>query len=191
LYGLSTGLEPLISQAYGAKRYHMMGRILNRGIVILLVTCVPITAVWVDAERLLIFMKQDPEIAREAGRYLRWMIPDLVALAGAQPVRVYLRSQVKYFSRTFLFFYVLSIEEQRTQVFLYVHDMGSVGWDSACAGVSAVTCEAFSKDVSVFFVLLRIEHSEKIYWVSNYQNRSHWLGLSPCGCICQHRRRNS
>ncbi|GAQ81567.1 MATE efflux family protein [Klebsormidium nitens] len=93
LYGLSTGLEPLISQAYGAKRYHTMGRILNRGIVILLFACIPIIVIWANAESLLLLMKQDPGISREAGRYLRWMIPDLIALAGAQPVRVYLRSQ--------------------------------------------------------------------------------------------------
>lgn len=51
--------------------------------------------IWANAESVLLLMKQDPDISREAGRYLRWMIPDLIALAGAQPVRVYLRSQVR------------------------------------------------------------------------------------------------
>lgn len=39
----------------------------------------------------------------------------------------------------------------------------------------------FSKDVSFFLVLLGIEHSEKIYWFSNYQNRSLGWGSAHAG----------
>jgi MATE family multidrug resistance protein len=37
-----------------------------------LMTLQPIIMIWVNAESILLFLRQDPEIARLAGMYLRW-----------------------------------------------------------------------------------------------------------------------
>ncbi|VAI94021.1 unnamed protein product [Triticum turgidum subsp. durum] len=56
LSGMSSSLDTLCGQAFGAKQHHLLGIYKQRAILVL---------------------TPDPEIAMEAGSYIRWMIPSL------------------------------------------------------------------------------------------------------------------
>lgn len=52
------------SKSFGGKNLKRVGVILQRGILILLLCCFPCWAIFLNTERLLLFLRQDPEVAR-------------------------------------------------------------------------------------------------------------------------------
>ncbi|KAH7528665.1 hypothetical protein FEM48_Zijuj05G0096200 [Ziziphus jujuba var. spinosa] len=79
LMGLSTALETLSGQAYGAKQYDMMGIHMQRAMVVLLLVSIPLAIIWANTRSILILLRQDAAIAAEAGQYVRFMIPSVFA----------------------------------------------------------------------------------------------------------------
>ncbi|KAI6660815.1 hypothetical protein LOD99_10212 [Oopsacas minuta] len=71
MIGLSSGMDTLCSQAYGAKNYPLVGLYFQRALLIGLVTSIPIIAVCLNAEPILIIIHQDPQVAAIAGKYLK------------------------------------------------------------------------------------------------------------------------
>jgi MATE family multidrug resistance protein len=59
----------------------MLGIHLQRAMIVLLLASVPLAVVWANAGAILVFLKQDPEISAEAGRYARYMIPTIFGFA--------------------------------------------------------------------------------------------------------------
>ncbi|KAK4365317.1 hypothetical protein RND71_016675 [Anisodus tanguticus] len=93
LSGLAMGMEPICAQAFGAKRFKILGLTLQRTILFLLLTSIPISFLWLNMQRLLIFCGQDHEIASKAQNYILFTLPDLLAQSFLHPLRIYLRSQ--------------------------------------------------------------------------------------------------
>lgn len=58
-------------QAYGAGAWHSVGSWAQRGWLICMLTCVPVMAVWLAAEPLLLLVGQTPEVSRMTSAYLR------------------------------------------------------------------------------------------------------------------------
>lgn len=93
LSGLAMGMEPICGQAFGAGKYTQLGLCLQKTVLLLLFTSFPITLLWINMEKILIFCGQDQEIARIAQIYLIYNLPDLLAQSFLHPLRIYLRSQ--------------------------------------------------------------------------------------------------
>ncbi|XP_042505627.1 protein DETOXIFICATION 49-like [Macadamia integrifolia] len=93
LSGLAMGMEPICGQAFGAKKHTLLGLALQRTILLLLVTSIPIAFLWLNVERILIYCGQDADIAKEAQSYILYSLPDLLAQSLLHPLRIYLRSQ--------------------------------------------------------------------------------------------------
>lgn len=93
LSGLAMGMDPISSQAFGAKQWALMGHTLQRTILILLLCCIPISLLWLNVNPILIFLGQDPSITAIAATYLAFCLPDLLFIALINPIRIYLRSQ--------------------------------------------------------------------------------------------------
>ncbi|TVU32471.1 hypothetical protein EJB05_24202, partial [Eragrostis curvula] len=74
LAGMATSLETLCGQAFGAGQYHQVGLYKQRAMVVLAMMSVPLAAVWTFTSEILAWCGQDPEIAAEAGRYIRWLV---------------------------------------------------------------------------------------------------------------------
>ncbi|KAI9164869.1 hypothetical protein LWI28_003663 [Acer negundo] len=91
--GLSTGMEAISSQAYGANMWVLMGQILQRTIVILLTACLPISLLWLYSEPILVFCGQEPVISSIAYSYLLFSLPDIVFQSIINPLRIFLRTQ--------------------------------------------------------------------------------------------------
>ncbi|CAI8593782.1 unnamed protein product [Vicia faba] len=93
LVGLASGLEPVCSQAFGSKNWELLSLSLQRMVLILLMAIIPISALWVNLERIMLFMGQDSGITEMAAVYCFYSLPDLLTNTLLQPLRVFLRSQ--------------------------------------------------------------------------------------------------
>ncbi|KAF8034154.1 hypothetical protein BT93_C0431 [Corymbia citriodora subsp. variegata] len=93
LSGLALGMEPLCSQAFGARRPKLLAVTLHRSVVFLLACSVPISLLWLNMQRVLLHLRQDPDITRIAHTYLLFSLPDLLTNSFLHPIRIYLRAQ--------------------------------------------------------------------------------------------------
>ncbi|XP_062109988.1 protein DETOXIFICATION 14-like isoform X1 [Humulus lupulus] len=93
LFGMAGALETLSGQAYGAKQYRKLGIQTNTAIFSLILVCIPLSLVWSYIGKILVLVGQDPQISREAGQFLLWLIPALFAYATLQPLIRYFQSQ--------------------------------------------------------------------------------------------------
>ncbi|MED6163826.1 Protein DETOXIFICATION 51 [Stylosanthes scabra] len=93
LSGLSLGMEPLCSQAFGAKNTNLLSLTLHRCIIFLLASSIPISILWLNINTIFLFLHQNPKITKMAQTYLLFLLPDLVTNSFLHPIRVYLRAQ--------------------------------------------------------------------------------------------------
>ncbi|KAK6798207.1 hypothetical protein RDI58_005909 [Solanum bulbocastanum] len=93
LFGMSSALETLCGQAYGAEEYRKLGIYTNGATISLLVVCIPISVLWVFVDKFLILIGQDPLISIEAGKYSSWLIATLFPYAILQALIRYLQTQ--------------------------------------------------------------------------------------------------
>nr|POF10616.1 protein detoxification 16 [Quercus suber] len=84
LIGMGSALDTYCGQAYGAKQYRMLGIHTQRAMIVLLLSCIPITLIWATAHHILVFLRQDPEISAAAGLYARFLIPCIFGYAIVQ-----------------------------------------------------------------------------------------------------------
>ena len=71
IIGMGYGMVTLCSQAYGAQNYTLVGVYFQRAMILCLLFCFPIWALWLNAEQILILLNQDPLVAKVTGEYLR------------------------------------------------------------------------------------------------------------------------
>lgn len=93
LSGLAMGMEPICVQAFGAKRCKILGLVLQRTVLLLLSASIPISILWLNMKKILLFCHQDEGIAQEAQSYILFSLPDLIAQSLLHPMRIYLRTQ--------------------------------------------------------------------------------------------------
>nr|GMC67852.1 protein DETOXIFICATION 14-like [Ipomoea batatas] len=92
-YGLSSALETLCGQAYGARQYNKLGVYTYGAMIPLVAVCIPISILWFFMDKLLILIGQDPLISVEAKKYSSWLIVALFPYAILQPLVRYLQAQ--------------------------------------------------------------------------------------------------
>ncbi|KMZ59290.1 MATE efflux family protein [Zostera marina] len=93
LAGLSLGMDPLCSQAFGANNSKLLTLTLHRSILFLLCSSLPISLLWLHVSKILLFIGQDREITAMAQTYVYYCLPDLISFSLIHPIRIYLRSQ--------------------------------------------------------------------------------------------------
>eukprot|EP01102_Stenamoeba_stenopodia_P009599 TRINITY_DN2844_c0_g2_i1.p1 TRINITY_DN2844_c0_g2~~TRINITY_DN2844_c0_g2_i1.p1 ORF type:complete len:423 (-),score=58.33 TRINITY_DN2844_c0_g2_i1:23-1291(-) len=72
-----SAIDTLCSQAYGAKNYKKVGFVVQRGILIYTITCIPVGLLWFFSDRIFAMLIKNPEVARLAGYYAKMMLPGL------------------------------------------------------------------------------------------------------------------
>ncbi|KAH9603759.1 hypothetical protein KSS87_019577 [Heliosperma pusillum] len=83
---MSSALETLSGQAYGAQHHKKLGTQTYTAIFCLILTCIPISIIWINMDKILILMGQDPLISHEAARFCTNLVPSLFACAVLQPL---------------------------------------------------------------------------------------------------------
>uniref|UniRef100_A0A8C1MPP5 Multidrug and toxin extrusion protein n=2 Tax=Cyprinus carpio TaxID=7962 RepID=A0A8C1MPP5_CYPCA len=78
--GLALACDTLVSQTFGSKNLKRVGEILQRSILILLLFCLPCWAILINAESILLTLKQEQEVARIAQLYVMAFLPAVPAM---------------------------------------------------------------------------------------------------------------
>ncbi|KAK5838524.1 hypothetical protein PVK06_007254 [Gossypium arboreum] len=90
---MACALETLCGQAYGAQQYRKLGIHTYTAIFCLILVCIPLSVLWLNMGRLLVFIGQDPLISHDAGNFISWLIPALFGYATFQPLIRYFQTQ--------------------------------------------------------------------------------------------------
>lgn len=150
--GLSTGLETLCGQAYGAKNYHLLGVYVQAAILVLVAFCVPISILWLNMATVLPALGQTEEISAMAGVYFRWLSPSLFAAAVSQPIVKFLQAQSSVFP--IMLCSVLTVLAHVPTCYLFVMKLG-FGFQG---GALAVTVAMY---VNLFLLLIYVYFSNE------------------------------
>jgi hypothetical protein len=90
---MSTALDSLCSQAYGARKYHLVGLYAQRAMCILTMCCLPVTIVWLQTEKLLLAMGIDAVVSGYAQHYVYFLIIGMWPTFMFECIRRYLQAQ--------------------------------------------------------------------------------------------------
>ncbi|KAG2501547.1 hypothetical protein HYH03_000054 [Edaphochlamys debaryana] len=91
--GMASAVETFCGQAHGAGQHRVLGVVLQRAVLLCLLTaCLPL-ALWARAEDLMLAIGQKPEVASLAARYVRLLGPALGCWGVSACIRDYLASQ--------------------------------------------------------------------------------------------------
>lgn len=92
-FGLTSALDTLCSQAYGARRFEKIGIYFQAGLQIILACLGPVFLLNWYSESFLLYMGQDPEVAQLAQSFSRWMLPGVPFVFLYELVRKVLQAQ--------------------------------------------------------------------------------------------------
>ncbi|CAE6467908.1 unnamed protein product [Rhizoctonia solani] len=91
--GFASALDSLLPQAWTSDNPRNVGLWTQRMIVVMGFTIIPILCIWHSAESILLVLRQEPEIARLAGVYLKWLSIGLPAYSFNVVIRRYFQAQ--------------------------------------------------------------------------------------------------
>lgn len=90
---MGSAVETLCGQAFGANKNEMLGVYLQRAILILTATAIPLTFIYIFSKQILIGIGQTESIASAAALFIYGLIPQLFALACNFPIQKFLQAQ--------------------------------------------------------------------------------------------------
>ncbi|CAH9071402.1 unnamed protein product [Cuscuta epithymum] len=93
MLGMGSAVETLCGQAFGGGRYEMLGVYLQRSTILLSITGVFLSLLYIFSEPVLIFLGQSPEIASAAALFVYGLIPQIFAYAVNFPIQKFLQAQ--------------------------------------------------------------------------------------------------
>ncbi|KAG1888238.1 MATE efflux family protein [Suillus subluteus] len=93
IHGLVSTLDTMLPGAWTSDQPHLVGLWTQRMTVVVAVALIPMFAIWFNAESILLLLRQEPEVARLAGIYLKWASLGLPAYAFNCISRRYFQSQ--------------------------------------------------------------------------------------------------
>ncbi|KAL1554225.1 protein DETOXIFICATION 33-like isoform X1 [Salvia divinorum] len=161
MLGMGSALETLCGQAVGGGQYHMLGIYLQRSCIITLVTAIFLSPLYVFTSPILKLLRQKKEIAELAGKFARWVIPQLFAYAVNFPVQKFLQAQSKIWVMTVISVAALGFHAVLNWVLITKLEKGLVGaaiaenvswWLVVLAQVVYVVCGCFRESWTGFSV---------------------------------------
>lgn len=93
MLGMSSAVETLCGQANGAEKYHMLGIFLQKSIIILSLTGLVLTIIYIFCKPILIFVGEPKDIASAAETFVYGLIPQIFAYAISFPILKFLNTQ--------------------------------------------------------------------------------------------------
>ncbi|KAF5468107.1 hypothetical protein F2P56_012287 [Juglans regia] len=127
LLGMASALETLCGQAFGAKRYRMLGIYLQRSWIMLFLCCFLLLPVYIFASPILKLLGQSDDVAESSGLVACWLIPLHFSLAFIFPMSRFLQSQLKNMVIAWVSFAALLVNVLTSWLLVYVFDFGLVG----------------------------------------------------------------
>lgn len=109
IQGFTSALDTMLPSAWTSSQPQLVGLWAQRMTVVMAALLVPTYCIWINAETILLFLKQDPEVAHLAAVYLRWVSLGLPAYAFNCISRRYFQSQGLFAIPTRIIFIVAPI----------------------------------------------------------------------------------
>ncbi|XP_042342474.1 multidrug and toxin extrusion protein 1-like isoform X2 [Plectropomus leopardus] len=125
--GLGLACDTLVSQTFGGKNLLRVGVILQRGIIILLLFCLPCWGLLINAQAILLCMGQDPEVARIAQLYMTAFLPAVPAMFLYYLQVSYLQNQGIILPQLYTAVMANIANVMTNYIFLYPLDLGVNG----------------------------------------------------------------
>ncbi|KAL5722329.1 Protein DETOXIFICATION 40 [Ranunculus cassubicifolius] len=127
LLGMGSAVETLCGQAYGAGKYDMLGIYLQRSMILLMATGIPLAIIYIFSKPILILLGQSPEIASAASVFVYGLIPQIFAYAANFPIQKFLQSQSIVAPSAYISAAILVLHLLLTYVFVYQFGLGLLG----------------------------------------------------------------
>ncbi|KAL1209032.1 Protein DETOXIFICATION 28 [Cardamine amara subsp. amara] len=127
LIGMATALETLCGQAFGAKKYNMLGVYLQRSWVILFLCSILLLPMYIFATPILKFLGQPDDIAELSGTIAVWAIPTHFSFAFFFPINRFLQCQLKNMVIAISSGVALVVHIFVCWLFVYVLNLGVIG----------------------------------------------------------------
>ncbi|PON46871.1 Multi antimicrobial extrusion protein [Parasponia andersonii] len=127
LLGMASALETLCGQAFGAKRYSMLGIYMQRSWIVLFMCCFLLLPFYVFATPILKLLGQPDDVAEQSGVVAAWMIPLHFSFAFQFPLQRFLQCQLKNQIIAWVSLAALVANVLTSWLFVYVLDFGVVG----------------------------------------------------------------
>ncbi|XP_077220532.1 protein DETOXIFICATION 40-like isoform X1 [Tasmannia lanceolata] len=93
MLGMGSAVETLCGQAYGARKYNMLGIYLQRSTILLIATGIPLTILYIFSKPILILFGQSTPIATAASYFVYGLIPQIFAYAANFPIQKFMQAQ--------------------------------------------------------------------------------------------------
>ncbi|KAI9200857.1 hypothetical protein LWI28_014129 [Acer negundo] len=127
LLGMASALETLCGQAFGAKKYHLLGIYMQRSWMVLFLFCVLLLPFYIFASPILKWLGQPDDVAEMSGVVVLWSIPMHFSFGLLFPVQRFLQSQLKNQVIAWVSLVGLLINVLTSWLFVYVLDWGVIG----------------------------------------------------------------
>lgn len=124
---MASALETLCGQAFGAKKYHMLGIYMQRSWIVLFACCVVLLPVYIFASPILKLLGQPSNVAELSGSVALWMIPLHFSFAFQFPLQRFLQSQLKNSVIAWVALMALIVHISISWLFVYGLEFGVVG----------------------------------------------------------------
>ncbi|KAF2304973.1 hypothetical protein GH714_000821 [Hevea brasiliensis] len=93
MLGMGSAVETLCGQAYGAHKYEMLGTYLQRATVVLTLTGIPMTVIYLLSKPILLLLGEPTKVASAAAVFVYGLIPQIFAYAVNFPIQKFLQAQ--------------------------------------------------------------------------------------------------
>lgn len=90
---MGSAVETLCGQAFGARKYDMLGVYLQRSAIVLTLTGIPVTMIYVFCKPILLLLGQSAPMASAAALFVYGLIPQVFAYAINFPIQKFLQAQ--------------------------------------------------------------------------------------------------
>lgn len=103
IQGIATALDTLCPQAFGAKKYHLVGVYLQKCTALIFLVMLPILIIWLFfGHELIALLVPDPETAKFAAVYLQYITPGIPAYIIFECGKRFLQAQGVYHISTYV-----------------------------------------------------------------------------------------
>ncbi|KAJ6386415.1 hypothetical protein OIU78_016352 [Salix suchowensis] len=127
LLGMGSALETLCGQAFGAGQVHMLGVYLQRSVIILFVSCIILSPIYIFAAPILKFVGQEDVLSNLAGKFSILVLPNLFSLSIYFPTQKFLQAQRKVGVLSVIAFATLLLHAFWLWLFIYELGLGATG----------------------------------------------------------------
>ncbi|KAL7087030.1 hypothetical protein ACP275_13G040100 [Erythranthe tilingii] len=127
MLGMGSAVETLCGQAYGAQQYEMLGIYMQRSVILLMLTGIPLTFIYIFSKPLLILLGESDRVASAAALFVYGLIPQIFAYAANFAIQKFLQAQSIVNPSAYISAGALVVHILMTWIALYVFNWGLLG----------------------------------------------------------------